>query len=113
MDAFVFGQHLAAFWGNYDSLASPEEASQEGWETFFAERKSKATAAGKRANDEKMAGFYIDMDETGETVLSPTDIIPGTIAEDLQTAAQVIEMLLINSRMKYYAATPYESTHEQ
>jgi hypothetical protein len=55
------------------------------------------------------------MDGTGETVLSPTDITPGTIAEDLQTAAQVIEMLLIkyHSRMKFDAATPYDSTHEQ
>jgi hypothetical protein len=62
-----------------------------------------------------MAGFYVDMDGTRETVLSPTDITPGTIAEDLQTAAQVIEMLLIkdHSRMKFYAATPYDSTHEQ
>jgi AbiV family abortive infection protein len=115
MEAFVFGQELAVFWGDYDSLESPEEDSQEGWEVFFAKRKSKAAAAGKRANDEKMAGFYVDMDGTGETVLSPTDITPGTIAEDLQTAAQVIEMLLIkdHSRMKFYAATPYDSTHEQ
>lgn len=59
-----------------------------------------------------MAGFYVDMGGTGETVLSPTDITFGTIAEDLQAAAQVIEMLLIkdHSRMKFYAATPYDST---
>lgn len=115
MEAFVFGQELGAFWGDYDSLESPEEDSQEGWEAFFAKRKSKATAAGKRANDEKMAGLYVDMDGTGETVLSPTDITPGTIAEDLRTAAQVIEMLLIkdHSRMKFSAARPYDSTHEQ
>lgn len=115
MEAFVFGQELAAFWGDYDSLESPEEDSQEGWEAFFAKRKSEATAAGKRANDEKMAGFYVDMDETGETVKSPADITPGAIAEDLQTAAQVIEMLLIkdHSRMKFSAAAPYDSTHEQ
>ncbi|MFJ4228425.1 AbiV family abortive infection protein [Paenarthrobacter nicotinovorans] len=115
MEAFVFGQELASFWGDYDSLDSPEEDSQEGWAAFFAERKNKATAAGKHANDEKMAGFYVDTDGTGEAVLSPTDITPGTIAEDLQTSAQVIEMLLIkdHSRMKFYAATPYDSTHEQ
>lgn len=115
MEAFVFGHELASFWGDYDSLEYPKADSQEGWEAFFAERQSKATAAGKRANDEKMAGFYVDMDETVEAVLSPTDITPGTIAEDLQTAAQVIEMLLIkdHSRMKFYAATPYDSTHEQ
>lgn len=115
MEAFVFGQELTAFWGDYESLESPAEDSQDGWEAFFAKRKSMAAAAGKLANEDKMAGFYVDMDGTGETVLSPTDITPGTIAEDLRTAAQVIEMLLIkdHSRMKLYAATPYDSTHEQ
>lgn len=61
MEAFVFGQELAAFWGDYDSLESPEEDSQEGWEAFFAKRKSKAAAARKLANEDKMAGFYVDM----------------------------------------------------
>ncbi|GAA2643373.1 hypothetical protein [Streptomyces vastus] len=36
-------------------------------------------------------------------------------AGDLQAAAQVVEMLLIkdHSRMKFYATTPYDGTHEQ
>lgn len=115
MEAFVFGQELAAFWGDYDLIESPEEDSQEGWDYFFAKKKSKAADAGKRANDEKMAGFYVDMERAGEAVLSPAGIAPGTIAEDLQTAAKVIEMLLIkdHSWMKLSAATPYDSTHEQ
>lgn len=48
------------------------------------------------------------------TVLSPTAIQVGTTADDLQTAARVIEMLLISdhTRMKT-AATPYDSTHAQ
>lgn len=57
-----------------------------------------------------LAGHQAD-----ETVVSPTDTAPGTIAEDLQAAAQVLEMLLIkdHSRMKFYATTPYDGTHEQ
>jgi AbiV family abortive infection protein len=89
MEAFVHGQELAAFCGGYDALESPEEDSPAGWEAFFSKRKSNVTAAGKRANDEKMAGFYVHMGGAGKTILSPTDITSGTIAEDLQTAAQV------------------------
>lgn len=50
----------------------------------------------------------MDLDVKGETVLSPADIASGTIAEDLETAAQVVEMLLIkdHSRMKFDAETP-------
>lgn len=35
--------------------------------------------------------------------------------DDLQTAARVIEMLLVrdHSRMKFDAVTPYHSTHKQ
>lgn len=115
MEAFVFGQELAAFWGDYGSYERPEDDSEEAWDAFFAKKRSDAEAAGKRANDEKMAGLYVDLDEVGEAVLSPADISAGTIAEDLQTAAQVIEMLLIkdHSRMKLESATPYDSTHEQ
>lgn len=70
---------------------------------------------GKRANDEKITGFYVDMGGSGEAVLSPADVMAGTIAEDLQTAAQLVEMLLIKDhrRMKLEAATPEHSTHEQ
>lgn len=115
MEAFVFGQGLAAFWGDYGSYERPVDDSHEAWDAFFAKKRSDAEAAGKRANDEKMAGFYVDLDEVGEAVLSPADISAGTITEDLETAAQVIEMLLIedHSRMKFESAMPYDSTHEQ
>jgi len=114
MEAFVFGQELAAFWGDYNSYEFPKDQSQEGWKAHFATKRREAEAAGKRANNEKMAGFYVDMDRPGDTVLSPADVSSGTIAEDLQTAAKVVEMLLIkdHSRMKLEATTPYDSTHE-
>lgn len=62
-----------------------------------------------------MRGFYADVDKDTGEVLSPASIDAGTIAEDLQAAAQVIEMLLIkdHSRMKFDAMTPYDATHEQ
>ncbi|QYB08229.1 hypothetical protein I1A62_07005 [Rhodococcus sp. USK10] len=46
---------------------------------------------------------------------SPTQIEAGTTDADLQTAAQIVEMLLIrdHSRMKFEAVTPYDSTHAQ
>ncbi|WP_433676888.1 AbiV family abortive infection protein [Microbacterium gorillae] len=115
MEAFIFGQELAAFWGDYESYDLPEDQSQEGWDAHFEKKRSEAEAAGKRANDEKMAGFYVDMDGSGEAVLSPADVSAGTIAEDLRTAARVIEMLLIkdHSRMKLEAGMPYDSTREQ
>lgn len=115
MEAFVFGQDLAAFWGDYEAYDYPVDGTQEDWDTFFAKQRSDAEAAGQRANEEKMAGFYVDLDGSGDAVLSPADISAGTIDADLQTAAQVVEMLLIkdHSRMKLEAQTPYDSTHEQ
>lgn len=115
MESFVFGQDLAMFWGDYESFDGPVDGSQEDWDKYFAEKEAKAEAAGKRANGDKMLGFYVDLDESGDKVISPADIDRGTIEEDLQLAAQVIEMLLIkdHSRMKLEAVTPYDSTHEQ
>ncbi|WP_052462654.1 hypothetical protein [Nigerium massiliense] len=59
-------------------------------------------------------GFYVDRDGQGR-VSAPADVVAGSIATDLQTAAQVIEMLLIkdHTRMKHDESTPYDSTHEQ
>ncbi|WP_089299868.1 AbiV family abortive infection protein [Haloechinothrix alba] len=115
MEAFVFGQELASFWGDYESFELPEDESQEGWDAFFAKKRSDAETAGKQANEEKKAGFYVDLDSSSGAVLSPTDVSAETIADDLQTAAQVVEMLLIkdHSRMKLEVTTPYDSTHEQ
>lgn len=115
MESFAFGQDLAMFWGEYDSFDGPVDGSQQDWDKYFAEKQGKAAAAGQRANEDKMLGFYVDLDESGEKVLSPADIDRGSIGEDLQLAAQVIEMLLIkdHSRMKINSVTPYDSTHEQ
>lgn len=115
MEACVFGQELASFWGNYESSEFPRDESQNGWQAFFAKKRSDAEKAGKRAIEEKKSGFYVDLGSSGEAVLSPADVSAGTIADDLQTAAQVIEMLLIkdHSRMKLGTATPYDSTREQ
>ncbi|MFF3864089.1 hypothetical protein [Streptomyces sp. NPDC002209] len=56
----------------------------------------------------------MDRDDDG-TILSPPVIPAGRTADDLQTAVQMIEMLLIqdHSRMKFDAVTPYDSTHRQ
>lgn len=115
MESFVFGKELAAFWGYYESYDYPSDGAQESWDAYFAQQKSDAEAAGERANQEKMSGFYVDLDENGAAVHSPADVTAGSIADDLQTAAQVVEMLLIkdHSRMKLVASTPYDSTYEQ
>jgi AbiV family abortive infection protein len=115
MEAFVFGQELAAFWGNYEAIELPTDESQDGWDALLARKKSDAEVAGRNANQEKMAGFYVDLDRAVHAIRSPAQILAGTINADLHTAAQVIEMLLIkdHSRMKLQAQTIYDSTHEQ
>ena len=84
------------------------------WEEAWDRRKKEAEAAAVEANLAKQRGFYVDRDDDG-AVLSPTSIETGTVAQDLQTAAQVVEMLLLrdHTRMKLEAVTPYDSTHEQ
>ena len=113
LEAVVYGDELASFWGDYSSMSSfmregePREAA---WDR----RKKEAEAAAVKANLAKQRGFYVDRDDDG-AVLSPTSVETGTVAQDLQTAAQVVEMLLIrdHTRMKREAVTPYDSTHEQ
>ncbi|QSE77689.1 AbiV family abortive infection protein [Rhodococcus koreensis] len=113
MEAIVFGDQLAAFWGEYSSLS---EYESEGDPEVDAcqNRQEEAEAAAIEANLAKQRGFYVDRDGAG-AVVSPTQIEAGTTAAELQTAAQVVEMLLIrdHSRMKIEAVTPYDSTHAQ
>lgn len=114
MEAFVFSRELAAFWGDYSGYDHPDRMPEE-WGAHFEEERRGAEEAGRRANEEKMAGFYVDLLADTPVVRSPADVPAGTIDEDLQTAARVIEMLLIkdHSRMKLDATTPYDSTHRQ
>jgi len=111
--AFVFGNELAAFWGDYGSLPD-YKAEDESWKDSYRRRQEEAETAAGEANLAKQRGFYVDRDSTG-AVFSPTEVGAGTTATDLQRAAQVVEMLLIrdHSRMKLEAATPYDSTHAQ
>ncbi|NED02373.1 AbiV family abortive infection protein [Streptomyces sp. SID6648] len=112
LEAIVFGDELAEFWGDYSALPA-SGTSYEAWEKVHKKRQAEAETAAKEANLAKQRGFYVDHDANG-AVLSPTAIASGTTADDLQTAARVIEMLLIkdHSRMKT-SATPYDSTHSQ
>lgn len=112
LEAIVFGNELASFWGHDIDLVIPNEG--EPWEEFWARTRGEAEEAAMEANLAKQRGFYVDRDVEGH-VFSPSGISSGNIAEDLQEAAQVVEMLLIrdHSRMKLDATTPYDSTHEQ
>ncbi len=111
MEAIVFGRELAAFWGDYGQDDDYGD-DQESWERIWQERQQKSEAAAKEANLLKQRGFYVDQ-ETGGAIQSPADIEQGTLVQDLQTAAQVIEMLLIkdHTRMKHFSAEPYDGTH--
>ncbi|MFE2829386.1 AbiV family abortive infection protein [Streptomyces sp. NPDC059271] len=102
----------AEFWGDYTTVRATGSSHKE-WDKAHKARQQEAEAAARTANLAKQRGFYVDRDED-DTVLSPTAIPAGTTEADLQTAARVIEMLLIDDhvRMKS-AATPYDSTHEQ
>lgn len=113
LQAFVFGDELASFWGDYGPSVDAELPG-ETWEQASKRRRRDAEVAATAANLAKQRGFYVDRDDSG-AVLSPTRVEAGTTASDLETAAQVVEMLLIrdHSRMKLDAVTPYDSTHQQ
>lgn len=111
-EAFVYGGELAGFWGDYSQF--DVRPGGESWEEAWATQRSEAEDAAKGANIAKQLGFYVDRANSGE-ITSPTEVQAGTIADDLQVAAQVVEMLLIrdHSRMKMEAVTEYDSTHAQ
>jgi AbiV family abortive infection protein len=112
LEAFVFGDELASFWGDYDT-ALGRRRDGESWREAAVSRAKEASAAATAANRDKQSGFYVDL--TADGIVSPAQVDQGSIAQDLQTAAQVVEMLLIkdHSRMKFDATTPYDSTHAQ
>lgn len=112
LEAFVFGDELAASWGDYSSLDHRQQG--ESLEDSRKRRRGEAEAAARDANVAKQRGFYVDRDHRG-VISSPTVVAMGTNEEDLQVAAQVVEMLLIrdHSRMKLDADTDYDSTHAQ
>jgi AbiV family abortive infection protein len=113
LEAVVFGDELASFWGDYGAMLDRKREG-ETWEDAWERQQEEAEAAAIEANVSKKRGFYVDRDDSG-TLLSPASVEAGTTAEDLQTSAQVVEMLLIrdHSRMKMDAVTPYDSTHGQ
>ncbi len=111
--AYVFGSELEEFWGHFDvDRWTPRDGETE--EEMLARWEHEADEAATLANSAKQSGFYVDRDKAG-AITSPRDVERGSIPEDLQTAAQVIEMMLItdHSRMKLEASTPYDSTHAQ
>jgi len=118
LEAAAFAGELAPFWGDYSGLESrPGETPELTLSRFSAEagpRTIEAERSAREANIAKQNGFYVDRDEAGH-VLSPSEIGPGTVEEELQRAAQIIEMLLIkdHTRMKHEAVTEYDSTHAQ
>jgi AbiV family abortive infection protein len=113
LEAFVYGDELASFWGDHET-AMNRRREGESWESAWTRRQQEAQTAATAANLAKQRGFYVDRDEAS-ALFAPTAVEVGTIADDLQTAAQVVEMLLIrdHSRMKMEAKTPYDSTDEQ
>jgi len=112
LEATVFGDNLRGFWGHYGVTEEPLEG--ESWDSMFTRRRAEAESAARSANVQKQRGFYADRDDSG-TIHSPSEVALDGISEDLQKTAQIIEMLLItdHSRMKFDAATDYDSTHEQ
>jgi AbiV family abortive infection protein len=111
LEAMVFGRELAFFWGDH-SVEYEYGENQDSWERIWREQRRKAELAAKEANLLKQRGFYVDQGTDG-SIQSPADIEQGALVQDLQTAAQVIEMLLIkdHSRMKHDSTEPYDGTH--
>jgi AbiV family abortive infection protein len=112
LEAFLFGDDLEMFWGDYSKLISLDDP--EPIDEAISRRFNSSQQAAKDANVAKQSGFYVDIDEQGG-IRSPRDIKDDSIGQELQRACAVIEMLLIrdHSRMKFDATTPYDSTREQ
>lgn len=98
LEAFMFGDEMAVFWGDHSSLRN-YEAEGEAWGDAYRRRQEEAEAAVVDANLAKQRGFYVDRDSSG-TLSCPTNIAAGSTAADLQTAAQVVEMLLIRDHSR-------------
>ncbi|WP_426303437.1 AbiV family abortive infection protein [Arthrobacter sp. R-11] len=79
---------------------------------MWREQREKAESAGKEANLLKQRGFYVDQGKDG-SIQTPADTEQGALAQDLNAAAQVIEMLLIKDhiRMKHDSTGPYDGRH--
>lgn len=115
LEAAVYGDELAMFWGDYSSIDHEADWTVAQVQERHRQRLEEAKAAAQAANLQKQAGFYVDFDSDGR-ISSPTTIETGDIDRELQTAAQVIEMLLIrdHTRMKHETSTAaYDSTHPQ
>jgi len=119
LEAVTFSDELASFWGDYSAFKSGPDG--ETTEQMIARLRARAESrqvqaerSAREANIAKQKGFYVDRDEHDQ-VLSPSEIGAGTVESDLQSAAQVIEMLLIrdHTRMKREAVTAYDGTHAQ
>lgn len=82
-----FASGLTGFW---DSARRHEYYSLPDLETF------EATA--RRRNLDKQAGFYVD--RAGTSITSPLDAPSGEVEEDIQRAAQVIQMHLIEDHTR-------------
>lgn len=122
LEAEIYGQGLASFWGDYSANKFSEEDTSMSTEEWLANWRSKAEAASKQAEaaskqaeKDKISGFYVEMDSVNRTIHTPSDISPGTIYRDIQTLAKVLEMLIIedHTRMKEDALTPYDSVRDQ
>lgn len=111
--AYVFGGELDQFWGRLDvDRWTPRDGETE--DEMFQRWNRETDEAAKLANSAKQSGFYVDRDSAG-AITSPRDVERGSTPEDLQTAAQVIEMMLItdHTRMQQHSSTPFDSTYEQ
>jgi hypothetical protein len=82
-----FASGLAGFW---DSTRRHEYYSLPNMETF------EATA--RQRNLDKQAGFYVD--RAGASITSPLQVPSGEVESDIQRAAQVIQMHLIEDHTR-------------
>lgn len=105
--AFEFGRELDMFWGG----GYPDIPEDDDWERWHEEQKAEAATAARAANLQKQRGFYVDM-ANGE-MTTPRDFDVEDVAEHLERAAGVIEMMLIkdHTRMQDEPPEQYDSTH--
>ncbi|MFD8535091.1 AbiV family abortive infection protein [Streptomyces rubrogriseus] len=67
LEAVVFGDELAEFWGDYSTLPDMESTYEE-WVRAIKKRHAEAETAASEANLAKQRGFYVDRDANGNVV---------------------------------------------
>ncbi|MFI8661843.1 AbiV family abortive infection protein [Rhodococcus qingshengii] len=93
LEAERYGSNLGPFWGDYSSYEEPQSVEDP------------VVDIARKANWEKMGGFYVDMPKNG-VVAAPQDVSSAGIEARLVNAAAVALMALITDHTRIQGVDP-------